>query len=135
MKLKTYHDYIFFSLVITIFIIFIFIILYSYNLFRIPACFFITKLGIYCPACGATRAFIYFLDYNIISSIYYNPIILYCIVTISIYLFIYLIIKITHKNEQILSKYGKTCFYIGIFISIFNCIIKNILLHVYNISL
>lgn len=135
MKLKTYNDYLFLSLLITIFIIFVFIILYSYDFFEIPVCFFSSKLGVYCPACGATRAFIHCLKGEFLTSIYYNPIVLYCIITIFLYIFLYLTTKITRKNEIFLSKYGKICFYIGIFIFIFNCITRNILLHIYNIYL
>lgn len=135
MKLKTYNDYAVLSIIIAVFIICILIAIYMLNPFQIPICFFISKLGIYCPACGATRAFLSLLNFDILESIYYNPIVVYSVISIFIYLILYFIFKITNKKEEFLFKYAKFCLYIGIIIAILNFAIRNVLLHVWNIQI
>lgn len=135
MKIKTYHDYIVVSIIITICVICILMLLFLLGVFKIPACIFITKFNFYCPACGATRACICMLQGNILESLLNNPIVLYCAISIAIYFGIYINIKIKKQSEIILTKYGKICFYIGAFILVFNWILRNVLLHIYHISI
>ena len=135
MKLKTYNDYAVLSIIIAVFIICILIAIYILNPFQIPICFFISKLGIYCPACGATRAFLSLLNFDILESIYYNPIVVYSVISIFIYLILYFVFKLNNEKEDFLFKYAKFCLYIGIFITILNFAIRNVLLHVWNIQI
>lgn len=135
MKIKTYHDYLAISIIITIAIICICIALFLMGAFKIPGCIFYTKFNIYCPACGATRAFIHLLDGNIIESVISNPMVFYFIAVVISYLVLYVYIKLRNKPEAIITKYCKVSFYIGIFLILGNFIIRNILLHVYNIHI
>ena len=124
MKIKTYHDYLAVSIIITII-----------GAFRIPGCIFYTKFNIYCPACGATRAFIHLLDGNVLQSIISNPMVFYLILVVIIYLVLYAYIKLKNKKKKTITKYCKISFYIGIFLILANFIIRNVLLHVYNIHI
>lgn len=135
MKNKTYHDYVVLSIIIAICVICILIILFLLGAFKIPACIFITKFNFYCPACGVTRAFICMLKGNILGSILNNPIVLYCAITILGYFGFYIKIKLKKQSELFLSKYAKICFYIGMFILLANWILRNVLLHAYNIHI
>ncbi len=135
MKIKTYHDYLAVSILSTIAIICICIALFLMGAFRIPGCIFYTKFHIYCPACGATRAFIHLLNGNVWQSIISNPMVFYLILVVIIYLGLYLYTKLKGQKEEMITKYCKISFYIGIFLIITNFIIRNVLLHVYNIHI
>lgn len=133
MKIKTYNDYLAISIIITIVLICIGIVLFLMGAFSIPECIFYTKFNIYCPGCGGTRAFIHLLSGDIIKSIISNPSVFYFILFVIIYLILYAYIKLKNMEEKILTKYCTVGFYIGIFLILTNCIVRNILLHMYNI--
>lgn len=133
MKIKTYHDYLAVSIIITIAIICVCIALFLMGAFRIPGCIFYTKFHIYCPACGATRAFIHLLNGNVFQSIISNPMFFYLISIVAIYLVLYLYVKLKRRKEEILTKYCKISFYIGLFLILSNFVIRNILLQIYSI--
>lgn len=135
MKIKTYHDYLAISMTITIIIVCICIALFLIGAFSIPGCIFYTKFHIYCPACGATRAFIYLINGNVLASIISNPLVFYCIAFVCIYFLLYAYIKLKKRDEILLTKYCKVCFYIGIILTLLNFIIRNILLHIYNVHI
>ena len=97
--------------------------------------FLLLNLGFIAQHVGATRAFISLCKGDIFLSIYYNPIVSYCITTVIGYLIFYVIIKLKNKSDEIMNKYAKSCFYIGITIIIINCILRNILLNIYNIKI
>lgn len=135
MKFKSYHDYVAISLFFTICVIGVFIYFFQLGLFDIPACIFFTKFGFYCPACGGTRAFVYLLNIDLFKSLYYNPIVIFTVISVIGYFGIYVISKLKDGNDDILNKYSKICFYTFIFILISNFIFRNVLLHMYNIRI
>ena len=128
-KEKTYNDYIFFSILIAIFILIIAYILYV--LLGKPAifnCLIYEKFGIYCPGCGCTRAFICLMHGKIIDSLYYNPTVLYTVIILILYIGSTIIAKILKKeNSKFVMKYNPVFLYMGIFILLGTCIIKNII--------
>lgn len=136
MKEKELDYYIYYSLLITVivltllYLIFIFFIK-DYSIFY---CFIYEHFHIYCPGCGATRAFIALTKGNIIQSIIYNPLVFYAIATTGIYLIAQTIDRI-FKRKKHLIKYNNKYIYIGIIIAIGNCIIRNILLLFFNITI
>ena len=137
MKLKTKDDYIFVSLLITSIIIIFFVLLYKYifnNSFSISSCFFYEHLGIYCPGCGCTRAFISLLNFDIINSFYYNSAVLYSVIILFLYLFTQTIDRL-FKHEKHLMPYSNFYLYTGISILLLNCIIRNVLLLIFKIPL
>ena len=122
------YNYVFISVLFTYILIFILIFLYFFKLkdyFSIPACPFYNYFGLFCPACGGTRALISLLKLDLVSSILYNPIVIYSIFFTTIYLIVEFINinfnkKINIPFDSILK--------IGIFILFINCIAKNILI-------
>ena len=73
-------NYVFISILITYILIILGGVIYFSLLkdfFPIPACPIYTHLGIYCPACGGTRAVISLFHFDLISSIMFNPIVIY----------------------------------------------------------
>ena len=135
-KKLTDNDYIYYSFLATIILFIIIVLIYNnflYRYFVIPGCIFYLKLGFYCPACGMTRAFITLLEGNVLKSLYYNPTVIYILGYVSIYMIINTICKILGK--EMIIKYSNFYLYLGIFIMMLNCIVRNILLLGYGISI
>ena len=44
---------------------------------RLPKCFLLQKTGLWCPACGGTRAFDAMCHGHLIKSFFWNPVVLY----------------------------------------------------------
>ena len=55
----------------------LFSVISIYTGFRLPACIFLSRFGVPCPACGGTRAFICMLSGNFAKSLSYNPSVMY----------------------------------------------------------
>lgn len=102
--------------------------LFLKNFIEIPMCPVYKYLGLYCPACGGTRAVISFFHFHIIDSILYNPIVLYTIITSTLYLIIETINFILKKS---ISLPWKILIYIGLAILVINWITQNLfILHI-----
>ena len=122
------YNYFFLSILFTYILIFILIFLYFFKLkdyFSIPACPIYNYFGLFCPACGGTRAIISLLNLDLVSSILYNPIVIYSIFFTTLYL-ITEFININF-NKKINIPFN-IILKIGIFILISNFILKNILI-------
>lgn len=125
--MKKYND-VFISVSTTYILIIILGILYFgffKNFISIPVCPIYNHFGFFCPACGGTRAVISLLNFDIISSIYFNPIVIYTIVFSTLYLITELININFNKKINI---HAKLLLKIGVFILFANCILKNIIL-------
>ena len=117
---------------IAVFIVYILICLglFLYEFFlkkhiTIPACPFYTLFGLYCPACGGTRATLALLHFDILSSICFNPVPLYVFLSSTIYLIVELINIIFNKKIKFPILF---VVYFGLFIFIVNWIIQNIII-------
>ena len=133
-KEKSYNDYVYISVVITIIILItayiVYILIGKPPIFN---CIIYEKFGIYCPGCGCTRAFISLMNGKILASLYYNPTVLYTVVVLTIYVISTTLAKIFKKeNSKYVLKYSPVYIYIGIFILIGTCIVKNILVTIHN---
>ena len=128
-KQRSLNDYVYISVIITIIIMIVFYIIYLLigkpDIFH---CSIYDKFGIYCPGCGCTRALVYLFQGDILKSLYYNPTILYTVIVLIIYISTTTIGKLLKKNNsKYVLKYRPIFIYIGIFILIGTCIVKNLL--------
>ena len=125
--MKKKYNYTFIAISITYIFILLGVLIYFFYLkdyLSIPPCPIYTHLGIYCPACGGTRAVISLLNFDFLSSILFNPIVLYTIFFFFFYIITEIINIIFHKKININFK---IIIKIGIIILLVTCIIKNIL--------
>lgn len=126
--MKKKYNYTFIAVSITYIFFILGILIYFFYLkdyFFIPSCPIYTHLGIYCPACGGTRAVISLLNIDLLSSIIFNPIVIYTLFFSTLYIITELINIIFHKKININFK---IIIKIGIILLFVNCIIKNILI-------
>lgn len=127
-KEKNLNDYVYISVIITVLVLIMFYIIYV--LIGKPPifnCWIYENFGIYCPGCGCTRALINLFKGNIIKSLYYNPTVLYAVIVLIIYLVGNTIAKVLKKDSKYILKYTPILIYVGIFILIGTCIVKNLL--------
>lgn len=61
--------------------------------FEISPCMFYMATGYYCPGCGGTRAVLYLLSGNLLTSLVYHPLVLYVAG-------IYVVFMISHTIEK-----------------------------------
>ena len=128
-KQRSLNDYVYISVIITIITMIVFYIIYLLigkpDIFH---CSIYDKFGIYCPGCGCTRALVYLFQGDILKSLYYNPTVLYTVIVLIIYISTTTIGKLLKKNNsKYVLKYRPIFIYIGIFILIGTCIVKNLL--------
>ena len=82
------------------FIILAILIIFLYTISILPVtCFFKSVTGIYCPACGMTRAFRSILNLNFLDAIYFNILSIPLFIFIAYFSFILVIDLI--KNDSI----------------------------------
>lgn len=127
-KEKNLNDYVYISVIIIVLVLIMFYIIYV--LIGKPPifnCWIYENFGIYCPGCGCTRALINLVQGNIIKSLYYNPTVLYTVIVLIIYLVGNTIAKVLKKDSKYILKYTPILIYVGIFILIGTCIVKNLL--------
>lgn len=126
---KSIDDYVYVSIFLTIVLLFIIYIIYKIlGQPQITPCLIYSRTGIYCPGCGCTRAFINMMQGNMIQSLEYNPTVIYSTIVIVAYMSSQSIGRIFEiKEKRYIMKYSSIYIYIGIFILIGTCIIKNII--------
>ena len=127
-KEKSLNDYVYISVIITVLLLILFYVIYvAIGKLPIFNCWIYEKFGIYCPGCGCTRALVNLFQGNIIKSLYYNPTVLYTVIILIFYLVGNTIAKVLKKDSKYILKYTPILIYVGIFILIGTCIIKNLL--------
>lgn len=131
-NLKLYpkkYNYIAISLTYTLVILGILIYSSSKNTFiNLPTCPIYKYLHISCPICGSTRATLALLDFNIITSIKYNPIVLYTLIFSTLYIILETIqiitFKKTRKNNTTQPLNWNLIIIIGLIICLINFLLK-----------
>ena len=130
MYLTKRKDYIyvsvFFTYVIILFMITMYIIFFK-NYFSIPDCIIYRYFGVFCPACGGTRAIISLFNLKIKESIFYNPVVIYSLTVSTIYLLVETVNRIFNKNINI--SWNIFIFF-GLILLTVNCILQNTVLHI-----
>ena len=96
-------------------------------------CMMYKFLGVYCPGCGGTRAIEALLQGKILLSLWYHPLVLYVVIIGGGFM-------ITQTLERLFGRIRGWRFhtwylYGAVVITILNCIIKNILLFCFQITL
>ena len=127
-KEKNFNDYVYISVIITVLLLIMLYIIYA-AIGKPPIfnCWIYEKFGIYCPGRGCTRALVNLFQGNISKSLYYNPTVLYTVIILIFYLVGNTIAKVLKKDSKYILKYTPILIYVGIFILIGTCIIKNLL--------
>lgn len=130
MYLTKRKDYIYVSIFLTYVIIIFMITIYNIflkNYISIPDCLIYRYFGIFCPACGGTRAIISLLDFKIKESFFYNPFVIYSLTVSTMYLLVETVNRIFNKN---ISINWKIFIFFGLILLTVNCILQNTVLHI-----
>ena len=99
-----------------------------------PACTFNRTTGLYCPGCGATRAFNHFVHLHFIRSILCNPIVLYVIAAYVIFMINTFLVLLTKKLGW--AAYPATItVYIGVVVLLGQWVVRNLLLIIWHITI
>lgn len=102
-------------------------------LLRFP-CIFHEITGLYCPGCGGTRAVMALLKGHIITSFTYNPIVLYGAVMYIWFMGSQMLERLSRGRIKGL-KYRHIYLWLALLMVVVNCIVRNILLIWYGITL
>ncbi len=97
----------------------------------IPPCEFHRLTGYYCPGCGGTRAFIALSEGRFIRSLYYHPAVIYFAALLSVFTLSHTV-SILSGGRRKGMPFHPIYFYISIFIILSQCIIKNLMLYLFN---
>ncbi len=108
-------------------IFFYFLLTHVPSIRQIP-CWFRLATGLYCPGCGATRAFVLLCHGKILASLAYSPVILYGAVLYLWFMISNSIELLTEGRMAIGMKYRNVYLYIGIVLILGSWIVKNLLL-------
>lgn len=88
-------------------------------------CFFWKVFGAYCPGCGGTRALINMLQGRFLKSLWYHPLIMYCVVVYGWFMISHTLRKLhIIKNGM---KYRDGYMYGALAVIAINFVLKNVL--------
>ena len=97
-------------------------------------CIFYHLWGAYCPGCGGTRALLALAKGHILQSVWYHPLLMYCIV-------MYLAFMLSHTLAKLHVPFIKGMLfrewimYGMIVVLVVNCVAKNVLKFVFGIAM
>ena len=100
-----------------------------------PPCLFHSLTGFYCFGCGGTRAVLELLRGHILSSLWYHPIVLYTAGLFGWYLLTNAVEWLSHGRLSIGSRYHRWYGIVAVILVIANCILRNVLLIAFHITL
>lgn len=95
-------------------------------------CIFWELWGIYCPGCGGTRSLVALAHGHILQSLWYHPLLLYCVI-------MYLAFMLSHTLEKLHvpfvkgMKFREWIMYGMIVVLILNFVLKNVLKFMFGI--
>ena len=90
------------------------------------SCIFWELFGIYCPGCGGTRSLLALSQGHILQSLWYHPLLLYCVG-------MYLVFMLSHTLEKLHvpfvkgMKFKEWILYGMLIVLVLNCVVKNVL--------
>lgn len=100
-----------------------------------PPCVFRSLLGLYCPGCGGTRAVLELLEGHILWSLWYHPIVVYTAGLYGWYLISNTVEWLSGNRYAIGSRYQRWNGIGAVVLVIVNCLLRNLLLIVFHITL
>lgn len=100
-----------------------------------PPCLLRRVFGIYCPGCGGTRAVLELLRGHILRSFLYHPIVVYTAGLYGWYLISNTIEWISGQKFRIGSRYHKWYGIAAAVLVLVNCLLRNLLLLFFHITL
>lgn len=98
-------------------------------------CVLYTYFGLYCPGCGGTRAFISLLHGHFLQSLWYHPLVPYSALLFGAFMLTQALARLTRFRHFHGLSFHNWYLYVAIGIVAVNCIVKNILLLGWGISL
>lgn len=101
----------------------------------IPNCFFHAMTGYYCPGCGGTRATFALLHGRFLRSFYYHPFVGYVAVVGGWFMISQTIEYLSKGKIAIALHFRQVYMWIGIFLIIANCLVKNLVKLIWGVSL
>ncbi|MCD7835345.1 MAG: DUF2752 domain-containing protein [Lachnospiraceae bacterium] len=96
-------------------------------------CIFFWITGLYCPGCGGTRAVKALLQGKILLSLWYHPLVLYALILYMVFMGSHTLELFIHGFKGV--KFHSWYVYAALGIVIINCIVKNILLLCFGITI
>lgn len=100
-----------------------------------PPCVFRSMMGLYCPGCGGTRAVLELLRGHILQSIRYHPVVVYAAGLYGWYLVSNTIEWLSGRKIAVGSRYHRWYGIGAAVLVIVNCLLRNLLLLVFHITL
>lgn len=105
----------------------IFYITVGKHFIRIPACAIYQYTGIYCPACGGTRALLALAKGRVLSALYYHPLVPYSLLVYVCYLAEETRERLFPGRRRVPLRFWKGCVYAGLAFLLGNVLLRNIL--------
>ena len=106
-------------------LIFYFII--GKNVIQILPCAIYQATGIYCPACGGTRAFLALCRGDFLASVYYHPIVLYTLFLYGAFILEETRERLFRCRRKVPLGFWRGCVRLGLVILLGNMAVRNIL--------
>lgn len=100
----------------------------------ISNCSIRNKYSIYCPGCGGTRALLALIDGKILTSLYYNPLVI-CIIFDIVFSIITVYIEKFSYNKSRFMQYRITIKIINLIVILLLFVVRNILLIYFDVDL
>lgn len=100
----------------------------GYEYIVIPGCAIYRATGIWCPACGGTRAVLALLRGDLAQSFLYHPIVPYSILVYTAYIAEETRERICRSRKRVPLRFWKACIFIGLGILAVNTVLRNIFL-------
>lgn len=94
---------------------------------QFPPCILHAITGYYCPGCGGTRAVIALLHGQVITSLYYHPIVVYTVAVGGWFMLTQTLSRLSHGKCRPM-HYRDLYMWIALAIVVINCLVKNLVL-------
>ena len=98
------------------------------NFFAIPACVIYRETGIWCPACGGTRAVLALLEGNIAESFCYHPVVPFSVAVYGAFILEETRERLCRSAGKVPLRFWKGCVLLGLLILAGNTLARNIFL-------